>query len=73
MMETVTFNFARGLQTFTVPAGVTTDTIMAVGGKGGNSGSTSGGTGASVKTQCNIVPGKILTILVAGTGGNAND
>ncbi len=53
-----------GTQTFTVPAGVTSLTVEAVGGRGGSL----GGYGARVRGAVSVSPGDALIVQVAGNG-----
>lgn len=77
---TQTFNYSGGLQTFTVPAGVTTLTIQAVGAAGGSDQYGMSGSGASMQGDFSVTPGDTLTILVgeqpypaiAGGGGGGS-
>ncbi len=64
-----TFNYTGALQTFTVPAGVTTVTIRAVGASGGRQPPplSTGGRGASLQGDFAVTPGEQLTILVGGS------
>lgn len=61
-----TFSFTGALQTFTVPAGVTSVTIETWGaqGNGGN-----GGLGGYVKGDMAVSPGDVLNIYVGGQNG----
>ena len=61
-----TFNYTGAIQTYTVPAGVTSLTIAASGAQGGNqtSYSTSGGAGANMGGTFTTTPGHVLNILV---------
>jgi uncharacterized protein YjdB len=71
-----TYNYTGGAQTYTVPAGVTTIGVVAVGGSGGNyvpytsfgTNWTNGGNGGSVSATLTVSPGEVLTIYVAGAG-----
>ncbi len=58
--------------TFTVPAGVETIHVVAVGGKGGNAsfGQSTGGFGAQVTADIAVVPGTRLYVAVAGNAGS---
>ncbi|MDQ1695390.1 MAG: large repetitive protein [Frankiaceae bacterium] len=60
-------------QTFTVPAGVSTIHVVAVGGNGANNEEldSSGGTGAVVTTDVAVTPGATLSINVGSNGGSA--
>ncbi len=62
-----TFRHTGGLQTFTVPTGVTTVTIRAVGAGGGGLATAAGGQGASLQGDFSVTAGEVLTILVGGT------
>ncbi|MBK7432586.1 MAG: hypothetical protein IPI66_00985 [Chitinophagaceae bacterium] len=75
---TQTFNYTGGMQTFTVPAGITSVTIDAYGAQGGsgavgnsNSGPTAGGNGG-LGTRATgtlaVTPGQVLNIFVGGAG-----
>ncbi|MBL0018552.1 MAG: HYR domain-containing protein [Bacteroidetes bacterium] len=69
-----TFNFTGGAQTFTVPTGVNSVTIVARGARGGTctNDSTScgliGGLGGSATGNLAVVPGQVLTVYVGGRG-----
>ncbi len=75
--QTVTFLSTGAEQTFTVPEGVTSIQMVAIGGRGGDgtpSGSTpggSGGFGAIVGADIAVTPGQILFVEVAGNGASA--
>ncbi len=68
----VTFAFTGGLQSWTVPPGVTSIRIEAAGAKGGNetvcSFCAQGGLGAKVAGDFAVTPGQTLQIIVAGQG-----
>lgn len=61
-------------QTATVPAGITAAELRIVGGMGGATESAyhveAGGTGAQVTGWIHVIPGEVLTLYVAGRGGN---
>lgn len=68
-----------GTDSFSVPAGVTSVAVTAVGGKGGMGGGTdinnlpaggSGGNGANVTTTASVTSSSTLTVTVAGNGGD---
>ncbi|HRD83194.1 MAG TPA: hypothetical protein PLL53_20715, partial [Saprospiraceae bacterium] len=63
------------IQTYTVPAGVTSIRLDARGAKGGNSPTDfgwqwQGGAGGRVQATYSVTPGDVLYILVAGKGGD---
>ena len=70
--STTTFNYTGSLQTFTVPAGVTSVTIDAYGAEGGTStsGGYVGGLGARSKGDIAVTPGQVLSILVGQRGSD---
>ena len=60
-------------QTLTVPAGVTSLQIVAVGGQGGSGLGGPGGNGAKVAgTLSGVSPGQVLYVIVGGNGGNGS-
>jgi uncharacterized protein YrzB (UPF0473 family) len=63
-----TFNYTGAIQTYTVPAGVTSINIDAIGASGGNAGTGvfPGGLGASMTGDFTVTAGEVLTILVGG-------
>jgi Secretion system C-terminal sorting domain/PKD-like domain len=73
--QTSTFNFTGGLQTFTVPCGVTSVFIQSWGAQGGSgdlggnfvAGGT-GGLGGYAEGNLAVNPGDVLTIFVGGQG-----
>jgi len=67
---TQTFNFSGGMQSYTVPVGVTSLTINARGAQGANQtlGGT-GGLGGSVQGVISVLPGQVLNIFVGGQNG----
>lgn len=70
---TATFAFTGSEQTFTVPAGVTSLQVVAVGGKGGNGPSALGGFGAVVTGTLAVTPGEVLYIEVGENGDDSAD
>jgi hypothetical protein len=68
---TQTFNPTGGEQTFTVPAGVSSVHVVAVGGHGGAGGNSggAGGAGAFVSGDLTVTPGEVLYVEVAASGG----
>ena len=78
-ITTKTFNYTGAMQTFTVPAGVTSITIETYGAGGGSgangssAGTTTnlggvGGKGSKAKGTLSVTPGQILNIFVGGAG-----
>ena len=69
------FSYTGGLQSFTIPAGVSSLSISATGAQGGNSSSYSGGHGAIMAGTFSVTSGHVLKILVGQQGltggGNA--
>ena len=63
--STQTFNYTGSVQTFTVPACVTSLTVDVSGAKGG----ASGGNGGRVQGAMSVTPGEVLNIYVGGMGG----
>lgn len=72
-----TFYFTGGEQTFTVPAGIKSIHVVAIGAKGGkgsDSGSSiggSGGLGGRLEADLAVSPGQLLFVEVGGPGSNA--
>lgn len=75
--QTVTFLSTGAEQTFTVPEGVTSIRMVAIGGRGGDGSPNgaapggSGGFGATVAADIAVTPGQTLFVEVAGNGGSA--
>src|ERR1700689_263557 len=67
--STQTFNYTGGEQTFTVPAGVTSVEVLAIGGRGGNA-SKPGGVAAQVTGIVPVTPGQPLYVEVGGNGAS---
>jgi hypothetical protein len=70
---TVSYAYTGGEQTFTVPAGVTSLHVEAVGGHGGDApslttGTVSGGSGAVVTADLPVTAGQVLYVEVGGNG-----
>lgn len=68
---TETFKYTGGEQTFTVPAGVFTIHVAAIGGRGGKA-ANAGGDAAEVKGDLSVKPGEVLYIEVGGIGGGGS-
>jgi hypothetical protein len=66
-----TFNFTGGVQTWTVPAGVTSIYVEALGANGGLGGAAANFGGARVQGTMPVTPGETLSIYVGG-GGRAS-
>lgn len=67
---TVTYNFSGGVQTFTIPLGVTSLNITMAGASGATptpSGG-NGGEGGVVQGTLSVIPGTILNLYVGGAG-----
>lgn len=65
---TSTFNFTGSVQSFTVPAGVTSVTMQLFGAQGAsNTGGIVGGRGGSATGTIAVTPGDILNIYVSNT------
>ena len=67
---TQTFDYTGAVQTFTVPAGVTSISVNAYGGAGGNARYTTGGRGGQIQATINVTPGEVLNLYVGGQGAN---
>ena len=65
----MTFAYTGAEQTFTVPAGVGSVQVLAVGGTGGEQiGEEGGGEAAQVSGQLSVTPGEVLYVEVGGRG-----
>lgn len=62
--QTSVFNYTGAIQTYTVPAGVTSISIEAKGAQGGTSTVATGGRGASMKGNFVVTPGQVIRVLV---------
>lgn len=67
--NTVIFNYTGSEQTFTVPAGLTRISVVAVGAPGASVGSSTGGHGAQASADLTVTPGETLYVEVGGAGG----
>jgi hypothetical protein len=65
-----TYSYTGAVQTFTVPACVTTITVDMVGASGGNGSTSSGGLGGRVQATLPVIPGEVLQIFVGEVGAN---
>ncbi len=72
--ETHAYTFSGSQETFTVPAGVTSVNVVAVGGKGGNAafGTQAPGFGGRVSADLPVTPGSTLYVTVGGNGGSGS-
>lgn len=68
---TETFSVTGGLQTYTVPAGVSSVTMVAKGASGSSWNANGGGTGAVVTGTLAVTGGQVLNIQVGGGGGSS--
>jgi hypothetical protein len=66
---TQTFTYTGSEQTFTVPAGVSTVHVLAVGARGGKAGE-GGGVAAEVQGDLSVKPGQTFYVEVGGLGGS---
>ncbi len=70
--KTIVFS-STGEHTFTVPAGITSLDVFAVGGRGGDTpAAAQGGQGAEVTGTVSVTPGQTLYVLVGANGGDAD-
>ncbi|MCW5909230.1 MAG: LamG domain-containing protein, partial [Chitinophagales bacterium] len=67
--QATTFNYTGGMQTYTVPSGVTSVIIETWGAQGGDSYWYVGGYGARMKGTFSVTPGQVLKVMVGGKGG----
>jgi hypothetical protein len=70
--QATVFSYTGGEQSYTVPAGVSSLSITAVGAPGGGpqSGGLAAGRGARVSGIVNVAPGQVLYVEVGGSGGS---
>jgi hypothetical protein len=64
--------FSPGDHSFTVPLGVTSITVTAIGAGGGNCTPAHGGRGAAITATVPVTPGEALVAAVGGPGGPCN-
>ena len=69
-VTTVTKSYTGTMDSFTVPAGITSLTIDAMGAQGGSATTQVGGKGVRAKGTVTVIPGQVLKILVGGQGAN---
>src|SRR5690606_29001240 len=71
-VDSVSFSYTGGQQTWVVPPGVTSIDVDVVGASGGNSsgsyGTNAGGKGGRVQATLSVTPGQTLYIYVGGQG-----
>jgi len=74
--QTTTYNYTGGIQTYTVPSGLSSVGIDMAGAQGGNSYATAsyGFGGAGGRVQCNLAVsgGEVLYLYVGGVGANGS-
>lgn len=63
--QVTTFDYTGTIESYTVPAGVTSISIQAYGAQGGND---NGGLGAGMYGEFTVVPGQVLNIVVGQQG-----
>lgn len=68
--QSITFNYTGSVQTWTVPACVTSINVVAAGAKGGGN---IGGNGARITATIPVTPGQVLNIYVGGMGTCGNN
>ena len=66
----VTISFTSGTHSFTVPAGITSIHVVAIGGHGGSGESIAGGQGGVATANVAVTPGEALNVIVGGNGAN---
>jgi hypothetical protein len=64
--NSITFQYTGAIQTWTVPAGVTTLFVESHGAAGGDANTTLGGKGGKVTSYIPVTPGQVLYITVGG-------
>ena len=72
-VQTETFNYTGAMQTWTVPAGVTSVTVEAWGAQGQTNagGNVAGGLGGYATGDLTVTPGQVLNIFVGGGGAQS--
>jgi hypothetical protein len=70
--DLVAFSSTGSEQTFTVPAGVTSIHVVAIGAPGGAAGSDAGGRGAQATADLAVTPGEPLYVEVGAKGGDGD-
>ncbi|MEI8201368.1 MAG: collagen-like protein [Bacteroidota bacterium] len=73
----IVFNYTGGVQTFTVPLGVTSITVDLYGAKGGDNYfgpayRSYGGFGSRVKGTISVIPGQVYYLYIGGAGNQHN-
>jgi hypothetical protein len=71
VFPTGTFAYTGGVQTYTVPAGITSLSVDMAGAAGGSSYIAAGGMGGRLQATLAVTPGQVLTIYVGGAGTTA--
>jgi hypothetical protein len=62
----ITFQYTGAIQTWTIPAGVTTLFVESFGAAGGDANTTLGGKGGKVTSNIPVIPGQVIYITVGG-------
>jgi len=70
---TFTFNYSGSIQSYTIPSGVTSVSIVAKGAQGGGASPRTGGLGAQMSGIFTVTPGQVLNILVGQYPGSTNN
>jgi hypothetical protein len=70
--DTVAFSSTGSEQAFTVPAGVTSIHVVAIGAPGGAAGNDAGGRGAQATADLAVTPGEALYVEVGAKGGDGD-
>ncbi len=74
LSQTSTYSYTGSVQTYTVPAGVTSISLDVVGARGGGSNYNNGGAGGRVQVTMNVTPAQVYSVYVGsvGSGVGAN-
>lgn len=71
--QTTTYTFTASVQTYTVPASITSLAVDMIGARGGDAydNNSAGGLGGRVQCTLNVTPGQVLYVYVGGQGAQA--